>query len=398
MRTTLEFLSSKVNAMAIREIPSGTEAFDWVVPQEWEVTQAYIEDMQGNRLVDWKENNLHLVGYSTPINAVIEKEELLRNLHFLDAQPNAIPYVTSYYEKQWGFCLSKNHLDQIGPGPFKVVIDSRLFDGVLNYGEMIIPGSSKEEILFSTYICHPSMANNELSGPVIATAIAHWLESLKSRKYTYRLLFLPETIGSLYYLSRNLETLKNNVKAGYVLTCIGDSAEFSYIPSRLGNTLADRAAICALEENGKFKSYSWLDRGSDERQYCAPGVDLPVCSVTRSKYHEYPEYHTSLDNLDFISPDALEGSLNFFKSIILILENNSKPFVTTLGEPQLGKRGLYPNLSTKNAWSEIADLMNVISFCDGNHDLIDIASICRIPISKVIDNINTLTQQGLVRQ
>jgi aminopeptidase-like protein len=188
------------------------------------------------------------------------------------------------------------------------------------------------------------------------------------------------------------------VKAGYVLTCIGDSAEFSYIPSRLGNTLADRAAICALEENGKFKSYSWLDRGSDERQYCAPGVDLPVCSVTRSKYHEYPEYHTSLDNLDFISPDALEGSLNFFKSIILILENNSKPFVTTLGEPQLGKRGLYPNLSTKNAWSEIADLMNVISFCDGNHDLIDIASICRIPISKVIDNINTLTQQGLVRQ
>jgi aminopeptidase-like protein len=398
VRSTLEFLSSKVNSMTVQEIPSGTEAFDWVVPQEWEVSQAYIEDMQSNRLVDWKQNNLHLVGYSTPINAVIEKEELLRHLHFLDGQPDAIPYVTSYYEKQWGFCLSKNQLDQIGSGPFKVVIDSKHFDGVLNYGEIVIPGNSEEEILFSTYICHPSMANNELSGPVIATAIAHWLENLNPRRYTYRLLFLPETIGSLYYLSRNLETLKKNVKAGYVLTCLGDSAMFSYIPSRLGNTLADRVAKCALEENGQFKSYSWLDRGSDERQYCAPGVDLPVCSVTRSKYHEYLEYHTSLDNLDFISPDALEGSLDLFRSIVLILENNSKPVVATLGEPQLGKRGLYPNLSTKNAWSEIADLMNIISFCDGNHDMIDIASKCRIPISKVMENIHTLTQHGLVRQ
>ena len=399
VRETLLYFQKEIPEILIHEVASGTRANDWVVPEEWNVKEAYLLDLQTGHRFDFKDNNLHLMGYSIPVNEIFSREELDSHLHTLPDQPNAIPYVTSYYSREWGFCLSENQKNTLSNGKFQVVIDSTLEPGVMNYGELLIPGQSKNEILLSTYICHPSMANNELSGPVVALAISKLVKELENKRFSYRILLIPETIGSIYYISKNLNEMKENINAGWVLTCMGDEGNYSYIPSRKGGTLADRVSIKTLEELGvNYNKYTFLDRGSDERQYCAPGVDLPVASLMKSKYGSYPQYHTSLDNLNFITPEGLRESYEMMKTAIEILESNKFWKLKTLGEPQLGKRGLYPTVSTKNSGTTVQDLMNVIAYCDGENDLIDISNICGLKFKEVLKIIETLFTNELVEE
>ena len=399
VRETLLYFQKEIPEILIHEVASGTRANDWVVPEEWNVKEAYLLDLQTGHRFDFKDNNLHLMGYSIPVNEIFSREELDSHLHTLPDQPNAIPYVTSYYSREWGFCLSENQKNTLSNGKFQVVIDSTLEPGVMNYGELLIPGQSKSEILLSTYICHPSMASNELSGPVVALAISKLVKQLENKRFSYRILLIPETLGSIYYISKNLNEMKENINAGWVLTCMGDEGNYSYIPSRKGGTLADRVSIKTLEELGvNYNKYTFLDRGSDERQYCAPGVDLPVASLMKSKYGSYPEYHTSLDNLKFITPEGLNESYEMMKTAIEILESNKFWKLKTLGEPQLGKRGLYPTVSTKSSGTTVQDLMNVIAYCDGENDLIDISNICGLKFKEVLKIIETLFTNELVEE
>lgn len=284
-----------------------------------------------------------------------------------------------------------------GGQQYHIVIDSTLEDGHLTYGEILIPGESEEEIFFSTYICHPSMANNELSGPCLAVYLAKWLEGLKDRRYTYRIIFIPETIGSITYLSKHLPELQKKMIAGFNISCVGDDRTYSYISSRYGNTLADKVAKNVLSFHyPDYQSYSFLQRGSDERQYNAPGVDLPVCAVCRSKYGEYPEYHTSADNLDLISPSGLSGAFSVYQKMILDLENNYRYQVTCLCEPQLGKRGLYPTVSQKGSYNEVKAMTDFLAYADGRNDLIDISNIIHVPVEKLNAIAEKLMKNGII--
>ena len=384
VRETLQVLSSIYNGINIYEVPTGAKVFDWVVPKEWVIRDAYIECQDGTRIADFKKNNLHLMGYSIPVNQTMTLDELQEHLYSLPEQPAVIPYVTSYYKESFGFCLSHEERTLLKRGLYRVFIDSELKEGSLSYGEIIIPGERKEEIFFSSYICHPSMANNELSGPCTAIYLAKWL-SEKPRRYTYRIVFVPETIGSITYLSKNLDEMKRRVIAGFNLSCLGDSGNFTYIASRYGNTLADRAARAMLREfDPKYKNRSFLDRGSDERQYCAPGVDLPLCCITRTKFGEYPEYHTSADNMEFITPKALGESFEFFVRLTEALEINEKYNARCKCEPQLSPRGLYPTISDKNSGEAVRTMMNFIAYCDGRNDLFEISEIIGATISEII--------------
>jgi len=400
-RETLLYLKGLVPELKINNFASGEIAYDWTVPEEWNILDAYIETASGERVAQFKQNNLHLVGYSAPINEIVSKSELLKHLHFLPEYPEAIPYVTSYYERNWGFCLTMQQFESLGDGPFRIFIDSSFKSGeqggVLNYGEVFIPGDSTQEVLFSTYICHPSMANNELSGPVIATALAQYISRV-SHHYSYRFLFLPETIGSIAYIQRNLNSMKKSIIAGWVLTCLGDAGDFSYIPSRLGNTYADKITVKTLEEfSPDYKKYSWLERGSDERQYCSPGVDLPFCSITRSKYGTFKEYHTSMDDLTFVSQQSIEESFTLFCSIVAFIEKNRVPKVNILCEPQLGRRGLYPNLSkVDKSPTSAASFRNVISFLDGSKTIQEVAELSKLSITQVQEIISIFIREGIV--
>ena len=397
VRSTLSYLQRLLPSLNVHEIPSGTRAFDWEVPREWVIRDAYIADVDGNRLVDFNTNNLHIVGYSISVDAVLSKAELDEHLYSLPELPHAIPYVTSYYRETWGFCLTHDQRAQLGDGPFRVLIDSEHKVGSLTYGELVIPGDTSDEILLSTYVCHPSMANNELSGPVVTTALARWILGLEDRHYTYRIVMVPETIGSVVYLSLHLRHLQEHLKAGWVLTCIGDDRAYSYLPSASGATFADRVSKKVISKsNHRFDEYSFLDRGSDERQYCSPGVDLPVVSLMRSKYGTYPEYHTSLDDLSFVTPSGLQGGLDMMKAVVNELESIPRWRSTVLGEPQMGKRGLYPTTSTSTSGHEVYDMMNVLAFCDGNHDTEELASICTISVSKVEEIVNKLFAAGVL--
>ena len=383
VRETLRLIKEHI-PIEIKSVPSGTKVLDWEVPKEWNLTEAYIENKNGDRIIDFKNNNLHVVGYSIPVNEVIDYDDLVKHLYYLEDQPDAIPYVTSYYSEKWGFCLSYNDFKKLKKEDYKVVIKSELKKGVLNYGELIIKGKSKKEVFFSTYVCHPSMANNELSGPVVQTWLAKWILTFQP-KYTYRFIFIPETIGSITYLSKNLKTLKQNVIAGFNISCVGDNLTYSYVESRYKNTYADRVIQQVLNDlEVSYKTYSFLERGSDERQYNGPNVDLPIICFCRSKYHEYPEYHTSLDNLDFVSEDGLQGSLKVLKNCVRLIEENFFYKINTFGEPQLGKRGLYPNISTKDSTNKVKDMMNIIAYSDGENDVIDIAKCSKTTTDEVI--------------
>ena len=397
VRSTLGYLQQLLPSLKTFEIPSGTRAFDWEVPKEWVIRDAYIADLDGNRLVDFNTNNLHVVGYSIPVDVVLSGAELDEHLHSLPELPHAIPYVTSYYRETWGFCLTHDQRAHLGDGPFRVLIDSEHKVGSLTYGELIIPGETSDEILLSTYVCHPSMANNELSGPVVTAALARWILGLEDRHYTYRIVMIPETIGSIVYLSLHLRHLQEHLKAGWVLTCIGDDRAYSYLPSPSGATFADRVSKKVMSKlNHRFDEYSFLDRGSDERQYCSPGVDLPIVSLMRSKYGTYPEYHTSLDDLSLVTPSGLQGGLNMMKAVIDELEGIPRWRSTVLGEPQMGKRDLYPTTSTSTSGHEVYDMMNVLAFCDGTHDTEELANICGISESQTNEIVSKLLAAGVL--
>jgi aminopeptidase-like protein len=399
VRKTLAYIQARLPSLQIREVASGTQALDWTVPDEWTIRDAYVANEAGERVIDFKAHNLHVLGYSEAVDTWVDLEELQKNLYSLPEQPDAIPYVTSYYQRRWGFCVTQKQRDALKPGRYHAVVDADLCPGVLNYAELVLPGKEQDEIMLSTYICHPSMANNELSGPVVTLALGRWLMSLGSndRRYTYRIVFIPETIGSIIYLSRWLDYLKARVKAGFNITCVGDERCYSWLPSRHGNTLSDRAALHVLKHiSPSFKRYTWLDRGSDERQYCAPGVDLPITTIMRSKYGEYPEYHTSLDDLQLVTPAGLAGGFSALKQAIQAIEHDVIPKITVLGEPQLAKRGLYPTLSLKNSSATARTMMNLISYCDGKNSLLQIAEMIEEPIQNLIDMINSLQKCGLI--
>jgi len=399
VRKTLDKIKDHLPALSVHSVPSGTSVFDWTVPKEWKVVDAYIMTPSGKKICDHKENNLHLVGYSIPTHKRMSLIELQNHLHSLPDQPTAIPYVTSYYEERWGFCLSHDERRKLEQGEYQIVINSRLFEGELNYGELIVEGETDKEVLISTYICHPSMANNELSGPTVVTFLAKWLMKQPKRRFTYRIIFIPETIGSITYLSINLKEMAKQTIAGFNVSCVGDNRTYSYLPSRKGNTLSDEVARHVLKwVYPKFDAYTWSDRGSDERQYCAPGIDLPIASIMRTKYGMYPEYHTSLDNLDdVVTPEGLNGGYEALRLGLELIERNEFLKVNVLCEPQMGKKGLYPTLSTKKSVKEVGFMMDLISWCDGEHSLITIADKLNVPAWELYGLVDKLKALELIR-
>ena len=399
VRQTLSELKNIIPSLQVHSFYSGTAVFDWTIPKEWKVNDAYIVAPNGKKICKFSDSNLHLLGYSIPFKGKMALAELKEHLYTLPEQPNAIPYITSYYKERWGFCLTHQQFESLVDGEYEVFIDSELFEGELNYGELFIKGQSEKEIFLSTYICHPSMANNELSGPTVVTYLAKWLSEKIKRRYSYRIIFIPETIGSIAYLSLNHKQMKEKIIAGFNVTCVGDDRAYSYVPSRDGKTVSDDIALHVLKWiDPNFVRYTWFDRGSDERQYCSPGIDLPIATITRTKYGEYPEYHTSLDDLEtVVTPRGLDGGYWALRRAICALERNKKYSVCVLGEPQMGKRGLYPTLSSRKSTEEVKLMMDFISLCDGQTSLLKIADRLNVPIWDLYDFCEKLEKHKVLR-
>jgi len=401
VRHTLQEINNLGIDLKIYKVPSGTKVYDWQVPDEWNISDAFIIDPAGEKILDFQDSNLHVVGYSEPIDAELSLVELLPHLHSLPERPAAVPYVTSYYERRWGFCLTENQKKKLKPGTYRAVIKSTLEPGEMNYGEVLIQGRSSKEIFLSTYICHPSMANNEVSGPAVLAFIAKTLQEFKEDlNFSYRIVFIPETIGAIAYVSRNLKVLQERVIAGLNVTCVGDDRAYSYLPSRAGDTLADRALKTVLPHfDKKYKHYTFLQRGSDERQYCAPGVDLPVCSFMRSKYGEYPEYHTSDDNLQLISANGLRDSFLVVQKWMQVLERNAIYQAKILCEPQLGKRGLYSTLGGQETGDSLGKkLTDVFTYADGRKDLIEVSEIIGLSFDETAMLAQMLEEQHIIEE
>jgi len=404
LRETLEILELTAGPMQRHRFATGDRVFDWTVPHEWVLRDAWIKDPAGRTVVTLGDSNLHVVSHSVPVHERLSLTELQPHLHSLPDQPDAIPYRTSYYEKAWGFCLSQRQRNALVPGEYEVLIDAELAAGHLELGEITIPGRTSQEVLLTTYCCHPSMANNELSGPVVVAALARMLRNRQNRpRLTYRLLFAPETIGAVAYLSRFGERLRERLVAGYVVTCVGSQAELTYKRSRLGDTLADRAAEHVLRHSTwPHRVIDFYPPCSDERQYCSPGFNLPVGSLMRGSYDEWPEYHTSLDDLSYVTPETLAESFAAYRRIVEALEADETLVVTVpYCEPQLGRRGLYP--TTGGAWhvqqdrQRLEDMMFLLNYCDGEHDLLAAADRCGRPVWELRPVADQLVAAELLR-
>jgi aminopeptidase-like protein len=401
-RATLKILKELL-PLTNQEIPSGSSCFDWTIPPEWRVNRAVLKNSSGAVIADYAKNNLHLVGYSVPFSGRLSLADLRPHLHSLPDQPEAIPYLCSYYKPYWGFCLPHSVLSSLPDDEYEVCIDTVLDEkGSMTLGEAVLPGTGKRDVLISTYICHPSMANNELSGMLLAAFLYRRIARWQTRNHSYRFLFAPETIGAISYLAQHGFRLTNDLAAGYVVTTIGDRGMWNLRKSRRGNTVADRAALLVLEESGKPYAAEDFDiNGSDERQYCSPGFNLPVASLTRTRYGRYPEYHTSLDNKSLMSFEGMVETLDLFERILKLIDS-SKRYKATVPfcEPMLGKRGLHPSLTTKTGLEaeEMRAMKWVINLSDGNHDPIDIAVRGGLKSDLVLNAITILLAHDLIAE
>ncbi|MGA3260248.1 MAG: DUF4910 domain-containing protein [Bryobacteraceae bacterium] len=394
IRRTLASIANRIPLQTV-EVPTGTPVLDWTVPKEWNIRDAYIKAPDGKRVVDFQRSNLHVVNYSSPVHATMPLSELKPHLFTLPESPDWIPYRTSYYQESWGYCLSHNQMLALEDGDYEVCIDSTLEAGRLTYGECYLPGRSADEILISTHACHPSLANDNLSGLTVATSLAQLL-SEQGHHYSYRFLFIPGTIGAITWLARNRENV-GRIRHGLVLTCIGDAGGFHYKKSRRGNAEIDRAAAHVLRhQNEPSEVLEFSPYGYDERQYCSPGFNLPVGCLMRSVWGSFPEYHTSADNLAFIQPLQLAGSLRVCAALLDVLEGNRRyRNQSPYGEPQLGRRNLYRS-GGGTPGLEISARLWVLNLSDGEHSLLDIAERSGIPFPAISDAARLLCEGGLL--
>ncbi len=396
VRQTLEIIGKEIPLIR-HEVPTGTRVFDWTVPREWNINDAWVENSRGERIIDFRKNNLHVLNYSIPVDKTVDLAELKEHLFTLPEHPDWIPYRTSYYRENWGFCLSHNQMAALPEDRYRVFIDSTLSDGSLSYGEYLVPGETEEEVLLSCHICHPSLCNDNLSGIALMTQLARLLTGEKLR-YSYRFLFIPGTIGSITWLARN-EAQARRIKHGLVVVCVGDSGPFTYKKSRRGDAVIDRAVQHILShERDRFELIEFYPYGYDERQYCSPGFNLPVGSLSRSSHGCYPEYHTSADNPELVKPQYLAESLEIYLQVIDLLENdrvylNQNPKC----EPQLGKRGLYRSVGATaiDDFDEMS-LLWVLNLTDGKHSLLDIAERSNTPFKKIKAAAGALLAAGLL--
>lgn len=402
VRETLKIIKEHI-PLNINEVPTGTEVFDWAVPKEWNIKDAYVKNSKGEKIIDFNNSNLHLLNYSISVNKEIPLNELKSHLYTLPDYPEWIPYLTSYYKENWGFCLTHKQYELLEEDIYDVVIDSSLEDGYLTYGELYLKGELDKEILFSCYICHPSLCNDNLSGITLLVYIAKNLIEYKKKnilKYSYRFLFIPETIGAIIWLSQN-ESRFSKIKAGLVATCLGDSGNSTYKRSRQGNALIDNVVEKVLIDSGEpYDIIDFFPWGSDERQFCSPGFNLPIGSLMRTIYGHFPEYHTSADNLNFIKAEYLADSFKKYLNVIFILENN-KTYINLNPkcEPQLGKRGLYRMIGGQKSenFNEFA-IFWVLNLSDGKNSLLDISIRSKMSFDKITNAANILFENGLLKE
>ncbi|MEA2604262.1 MAG: hypothetical protein QOF89_5254 [Acidobacteriota bacterium] len=399
VRRTLAMIAERI-PLAIHEVPSGTPVFDWTVPREWNIQDAWIKDPSGRKVVDFQESNLHVLNYSVPVHTRLPLAELRQHLFTLPDKPDLIPYRTSYYKEAWGFCLAHRQLEALPEGEYEVLIDSTLADGSLTYGECFLPGEEEREVLFSTHVCHPSLANDNLSGIAVMTWLAQELAAREQRRYSYRFLFIPGTIGSITWLARN-EERAGRIAHGLVAANLGDPGSFHYKRSRQENAEIDRVVTAVLQASGEpFGDEEFVPFGYDERQYCSPGFDLPVGSLTRTPWGRYPEYHTSADTVDFVRPAALAGSLRTYLNVVETLEGNRRYLnLNPKCEPQLGRRGLYRTIGGDDAGRarELA-LLWVLNLSDGDDSLLDMAERSGLTFAAIREAADALLEVGLLRE
>jgi len=397
LRQTLNTLRQHI-PLEIHEVPSGTTVFDWTVPREWNIRDAYVRNAHGQKVIDFQKSNLHVVNYSVPVHARMRLDELKEHLFTLPDYPDWIPYRTSYYNDSWGFCLSHNQLLQFENGEYEVLIDSSLQNGQLSYGEFYIQGEISDEVLISCHACHPSLCNDNLSGVVLAAFLAKELRSL-SHRYSYRFLFIPGTIGSIAWLWHNQNRLAR-IKHGLVLVDVGDAGKFTYKKSRRADGEIDRAVVSVLKHSGSdYQVRDFDPYGHDERQYCSPGINLAVGCLSRTPHGEFPEYHTSADNLEFVKPQCLADSLAQCLSIVYLLENNGRYVnLNPMCEPQLGKRGLYRRIGgPKGGGVEEIALLWVLNLSDGEHTLLDISERSGLSFDSVKSAADALVEHDLLK-
>jgi aminopeptidase-like protein len=391
VRETLAAVGRRI-PLDLHEVPSGTRVLDWTVPDEWNIEDAYIAK-DGRRVVDFRESNLHVVNYSEPLRAVMPLADVRPHLHTLPEHPDWVPYRTSYYSRTWGFCLSQRQLDAFEEGEYEVVIDSTLEPGSLTYGECFLPGEREEEVLLTTHICHPSLANDNLSGIALLTEIGARLQEAP-RSLSYRLLFIPGTIGSITWLARN-EALVSKIVGGLVLACVGDRAPLTYKRSRRGDALIDRAAAYVLRRNGNLADF--VPWGWDERQFNSPGFDLPIGSLCRSREGEFEEYHSSADDVELVRPEQLAAALDTVLEILDVVDTDRRYLnLAPKGEPQLGKRGLYPKMGGPAAEEEQLAMLWVLNQSDGGRSLLDVAERSGIPFATISAAAARLREAGLL--
>ena len=421
-RKTLKIISDYI-PLTIHEVPTGTNVFDWTIPKEWNIKDAYIKAPNSKKIIKFSDSNLHVLNYSTPVHKTISLNELKEHVFTLSNQPNVIPYKTSYYSENWGFCMSHNQFLKLENGDYEVLIDSELKQGSLTYGEYYVKGKSEDEILFSCYVCHPSLCNDSLSGVVLTVELAKYLSNLKQKlNYSFRFLFIPETIGAITWLARNQQKIKK-IKHGLVVTCVGDSGQLTYKKSRQGNSEIDQTVISVLKDSKEdFNLIDFFPLGSDERQYCSPGINLPVGSLMRTRYAEFPEYHTSADNLNFVKEEFLADTFSKYLKITLKLEENHGKFTSNNNkiiqknkkldkddhvflnlypkcEPQLGRRGIYHDIEGQNQdYTKEEAIMWILAFSDGINSIKDIEEISKIDINMLMEASKLLCEKNLIKE